>query len=222
MSASTRKPTPGRKSAVATSTRRPDSSCALQVEPHLEFAPLTPECWQDLEKLFGPIGACGGCWCQWWKRSAQEYRRSSNEANRRALKASVDQGATPGFIGYVGGEPIAWCAVEPRESYPRLQHSRSLKPVDGKPVRSMTCLFVKAGHRRKGLSLRMIEAAKGFVAGRAGQLLEAYPRENFNGANAMWTGVAATFREAGCVEVTRGASGRPIMRFELAPIRSTP
>src|SRR5262245_14820805 len=25
--------------------------------------PLTPERWPDLEQLFGPRGACAGCWC---------------------------------------------------------------------------------------------------------------------------------------------------------------
>ena len=30
--------------------------------PNLEFYPLTPDRWPDLEALFGPRGAVGGCW----------------------------------------------------------------------------------------------------------------------------------------------------------------
>ena len=31
------------------------------------ISPLTPERWNDLEALFGPHGASGGCWCMYWR-----------------------------------------------------------------------------------------------------------------------------------------------------------
>ena len=31
--------------------------------------PLTPDRWDDLEALFGPRGAYGGCWCMFWRVS---------------------------------------------------------------------------------------------------------------------------------------------------------
>ena len=34
---------------------------------------LTPELWPQLEKLFGPNGACGGCWCQAWRIEKGEH-----------------------------------------------------------------------------------------------------------------------------------------------------
>jgi GNAT superfamily N-acetyltransferase len=184
----------------------------------LEFAPLTPKRWPDLAQLFGPNGACGGCWCQWFKRSTDEFKRMKGGANRRAFKREVDAGARPGLIAYDAGQPVGWCAVQPREAYPMLARSRTLAAVDDRSVWSITCLFVKAGHRRKGISLALIEAAKDFVAARGGRLLEAYPkdpRSGFNGANSMWTGVASTFRAAGFHEVARRSPIRPIMRFEL-------
>jgi len=70
----------------------------------------------------------------------------------------------------------------------RLAVSRALPPVDGRPVWSVTCLFVKAGHRRNGLSLAMLEHAKRFAAERGGRLLEGYPRDpsgGFPGASAL-------------------------------------
>lgn len=39
-------------------------------DPHeisLVFHPLTAEAWSDFEELFGRRGACGGCWCMWWR-----------------------------------------------------------------------------------------------------------------------------------------------------------
>ncbi len=182
----------------------------------LAFHPLTQDRWPDLEQLFGPNGACGGCWCMWWKLDRKDYGRGQGAGNKRKLKASVRRGVEPGFIAYRDGSPIGWCAVEPREKYPVLARSRALAPVDQEPVWSVTCLFVKAGHRRRGLSEALLKHAARFVAERGGRLLEGYPRDTrFSGANAMWTGVARTFVNAGFAEVARRTPTRPIMRLTL-------
>ncbi|HUP01152.1 MAG TPA: hypothetical protein VM737_06485, partial [Gemmatimonadota bacterium] len=47
--------------------------------------------------------------------------------------------------------PIGWCAVAPREDYPRLERSRILKPVDEASVWSITCFFIARTHRGQGL-----------------------------------------------------------------------
>jgi GNAT superfamily N-acetyltransferase len=154
----------------------------------------------------------------WWKRSSQDFRRLKGASNRRSFKAIVDRGDVPGFLAYEDGQPIGWCAVEPRDRYPGLARSRTLAPIDQTPVWSVTCLFVKAGHRRKGLSLTMLEQAKRFVAARGGRLLEGYPKDprgDFPGANSAWTGIASTFTQAGFAEAARRSPTRPIMRFEL-------
>ena len=39
----------------------------MRDELALEFHPLTPDRWADLEALFRPRGAVGGCWCMWWR-----------------------------------------------------------------------------------------------------------------------------------------------------------
>jgi GNAT superfamily N-acetyltransferase len=184
----------------------------------LTFRPLTPDRWSDVVELFGPNGACGGCWCMWWKRSAEDFRSKKGASNRRTFKTIVDRGDVPGFIAYESDHPVAWCAVEPRARYPGLARSRSLAPVDDALVWSITCLFVKAGHRRCGMSLAMLEHAKRFVAERGGRLIEGYPKDSgsFPGANSMWTGAASTFRRAGFTEVVRRTPTRPIMRIEVA------
>lgn len=185
----------------------------------LRFDPLTPERWGDAVELFGANGACGGCWCMWWKRSAEEFRNKKGAPNRRSFKAQVDRGDVPGFLAYKGERPVAWCAVQPRERYPGLARSRTLAPIDDVTVWSLTCLFVKAGHRRAGLSLAMLEYAKRFVASRGGRLIEGYPKDSKSGfpsANSMWTGVASTFLKAGFTEVARRTRTRPIMRIDVS------
>ena len=58
----------------------------------LEFHPLTAERWGDHERLFGERGACGGCWCMWWRLTHSESMKQRGEGNRKALKNIVGFG----------------------------------------------------------------------------------------------------------------------------------
>ncbi len=103
----------------------------------ITVSPLTVERWDDLERLFGDNGACGGCWCMWWKQTGSEFERMKYEQNRQAMHLLVESGRVPGLLAYVNDVPVGWCAVEPRENYPRLSRSRTLKKVDDTPVWSV-------------------------------------------------------------------------------------
>jgi hypothetical protein len=59
------------------------------------FHPLTPQRWPDFEKLFGPRGATGGCWCMYWRLTRAQYEEQHGELNRRNIKALVDTGKYP-------------------------------------------------------------------------------------------------------------------------------
>jgi hypothetical protein len=110
--------------------------------PALAVHPLTPDRWDDFERLFGPRGACGGCWCMTPRLSRAEYERPKGARNRRSMKALVDAGAEPGLLGYDAREPVAWLAIAPRAEYRGLARSRVLKPVDDRPAWTIACLFV--------------------------------------------------------------------------------
>ena len=116
----------------------------MPVHPRLavECHPLMPERWPDLERLFGPRGACGGCWCMWWRLPRAEFLAGKGEENRQVFRHLVDSGETVGLLAYVDGIPAGWCAVASRAAYPALARSRILKPVDETPVWSVTCFFV--------------------------------------------------------------------------------
>src|SRR5512147_2278405 len=128
-------------------------------DKELHFFPATPDRWKDLESLFGERGACGGCWCMAWRLSASDFDKNKGEKNRAAFKAVVRKGREPGVLAYADGDPIGWCAVAPREEYPRLERSRVLARVDDQAVWSITCLFVKKQFRNHGVSAQLIEAA---------------------------------------------------------------
>jgi hypothetical protein len=108
----------------------------------LEFSPLTSDRFSDFERLFGPRGATGGCWCMFWKLRGKAYGENTGEPAHQMQKSIVDSGTVPGLLAYADGAPIGWIAVEPRGAYERLAHSKVLKPVDEQEVWSVPCFFV--------------------------------------------------------------------------------
>jgi GNAT superfamily N-acetyltransferase len=187
-----------------------------------DFYPATPERWADLEALFGPRGACGGCWCMVWRLPRQEWEAGKREKNRRALKTIVETGTEPGVLAYVGGKPAGWCAVAPRADYPGLARSRVLKPIDDTPVWSVSCFFIGKEFRKQGLSVALLRAVVDFVKKRGGAVVEGYPVEPYSEsmpAAFAWTGTVAAFRKAGFKEAARGSPKRPIMRYQIGKNR---
>jgi len=184
----------------------------------LEFHPLTTERLPAFEALFGARGACGGCWCMYWRQTYSEFEREKGSGNRRSIKAIVESGEVPGILAYLRGEAIGWCAVAPRDSFPRLERSRVLKRIDESPVWSITCFFVDKSHRNRGLTVRLLGAATEYVRGQGGEILEGYPVEPKKDRTPdpfAYTGLASAFRNAGFSECARRSETRPIMRIRL-------
>ena len=183
----------------------------------LTFHPLTQKLWRDFELLFGRNGACGGCWCMYWKLRGREYSENTGDTARQMQKSIVDSGVSPGLIAYSDGYPVGWIAVEPREVYPKLAYSRILKPVDEQPVWSITCFFVPRKHRRIGLSIEMLRGAVDYVAKHGGKIVEGYPVDvkKKEAAPFIFTGTASAFRKAGFTEVARPAPARPVFRYMI-------
>jgi GNAT superfamily N-acetyltransferase len=181
--------------------------------------PLTPDRWGDLETLFGPRGACGGCWCMVWRLPRKDFVNGKGAGNRAAFRNIVRHADTPpGILGYLDGEPVGWCAVAPREQFPFLERSRVLKRVDERPVWSVSCLLVHKKHRRKAITVELLRSAVDFVRRRGGRFVEGYPidpsKADVPGVFA-WTGLASAFLKAGFHEVARHSETRPIMRCEI-------
>jgi len=182
--------------------------------------PATKSRWTDIELLFGERGACGGCWCMFWRVPRKQYEANKGGKNKRAFQKIVTNDEKPGIIAYRGKEPIGWCAVAPRYVYIGLERSRILKPVDDNPVWSVSCLFVRKDYRRQGVSSVLLRAAVEFAARRGAKIVEGYPAEPANTKMAdafLWHGVPSAFLAAGFEEVVRRSQSRPIMRYVIEP-----
>lgn len=193
---------------------------AVEKRPQkLTFHPLTPARWADLETLFGERGACGGCWCMFWRQTRAEYEKKKGAGNRRAFKKIVESGKAPGILAYADGAPVGWCAVAPRTDYSTLGRSRVLAPVDERVVWSVPCFFVARPFRRRGLTVELLRAAVDFARRKGAKIIEGYPveaRKDKMPDVFAYTGLPSAFRRAGFVEVVRRSRTRPIMRYFVA------
>ena len=183
-----------------------------------KIAAATPSKWADIEKLFGERGACGGCWCMFWRIPRKQYEADKGSPNKKSLRQIVASGQKPGIIAYAGKEPIGWCAVAPREHYVGLERTRVLKPVDDQPVWSISCLFVKKEYRRQGVSAELLRGAVDLAKRQGAKIVEGYPVEpsmQNMPAPFLWLGIPSAFIAAGFEEVARRSKSRPIMRYMI-------
>lgn len=182
----------------------------------IKYLPVTPDRWEDLEKLFGPNGACGGCWCTWWRLSRKEFSAFSYEEKKNVLRTLVQSGKVPGLIALVEGLPAGWVSVGPREDFPSLERSRVLKRVDGQPAWCINCFFIDRHYRHIGLMSGLIQAAVTFAREQGASIIEAYPVEPHEGSDSgsLYYGVVSTFQAAGFVEAARRSEHHPVMRFK--------
>ncbi len=180
-----------------------------------KFLPLAFERWKDIEILFGEHGACAGCWCMYWRESHKVFDQKKGEGNRIAFKRLVKGKEQTGIVAYDKKTPVGWIAFAPREQYARLETSKILKAVDDKPVWSVVCFFIEKNHRRKGLTVELLNEAAKHTKKNGGKILEGYPidpdTDNYAPVFA-YTGLASAFRKAGFTEAARRSDKRPIMR----------
>jgi|SRR5262245_15805543 len=180
----------------------------------LTVRPLTPDRWPALEDLFGPRGACSGCWCMYWRIGAA-YRKRPGEKNKAAFRAIVQQGPPPGLLAFDGKVPVGWCQLTPRDALPWLDRAWRLRRVDDQPVWSISCLYVRKGYRRKGVTSALIAAAVKAAKRANAPALEAYPLDADKTPSASSTGFESTYAKAGFKTVARHVPPRPIMRHDL-------
>ncbi len=181
----------------------------------LEFKPLTTATWLDFETLFGPRGACAGCWCMYWRTPRKEFSKNQGEPFRLAMKKIVDSGKVPGLLAFAGGKPVGWISIAPREEFVLLETSKVLAPVDDQPVWSIVCFFIAHKYRKQGLMLPLIKAAVDYAKSKGAKIVESYPMDPYKhlGGISAYVGITPIFIKAGFKEAARRSEHHPVMRY---------
>ena len=194
----------------------------------LSIAPANQAACEDLQTIFGSRGTGHVCQCQRYKLAPRESFGSVPVEERAfRLREQTDCGnpdseSTSGLVAYLDGEPVGWCAVEPRPAYIGLVRvfrvpweGRHEDKVD-EGVWAVTCLFTRAGYRKHGISRAMAGAAVDFARSQGARAIEAYPITTKNVIDEeLHVGTPATFLAAGLTEVSRPTKRRLVMRIDF-------
>ena len=183
----------------------------------ITFRPVTPENWDDFETLFGPRGACAGCWCMYWRTPRKDFSKNQGEPFRLAMKKLVGSGTVPGLLAYDGEKPIGWISIAPREEFILLETSKVLAPVDDQLVWSIVCFFIAHKYRKQGLMLPLIKAAVDYAKSKGAKIVEGYPMDPYKrlGGVSAYVGITPVFLKAGFHEAARRSENHPVMRFTI-------
>jgi GNAT superfamily N-acetyltransferase len=197
-------------------------------ESAVSVVPANEASWEDLLTVFGTRGAGARCQCQRYKLRAREsFASFPAEERAHRLRQQADCGhpesdTTSGVVAYLDGEPVGWCAVEPRTAYEGLlRHYRV--PWEGRAedkaddsVWAVTCLFTRAGFRKRGVSRALAHAAMDFARERGARAIEGYPITTKNViAEELHVGTEGVFADAGFIEVSRPTLRRVVMRVDF-------
>jgi GNAT superfamily N-acetyltransferase len=209
---------------------RPRQQVGPNTSTSLSIVPANEASLEDLRAIFGTRGYAAYCQCQRYKmRSWAEWRSLNVWGRMERLQGQTHCGfpsspTTSGLVAYLDGEPVGWCAVEPRTAYARLL--RTPVPWTGRTedkadesVWAVICFITRAGFRRRGVSRALARAAVDFARGRGARALEGYPMLTEPGQDVTWgelnVGSRSIFADAGFTEVSHPTLRRVVMRIDF-------
>jgi GNAT superfamily N-acetyltransferase len=197
----------------------------------LTIVPANQASWEDVRAVFGERGDAHVCQCQRYKlQPGEAFKKVPIEERAHRLRMQTECGhpgsrTTSGLVAYLDGEPVGWCAIEPRTAYFGLMRNfkvhwdgRSEDKTDD-TVWSVTCFVTRAGYRRRGISRALARAAVDFARERGARAVEGYPMLVEPGQNVIWgelhVGTRSIFDEAGFEEVSHPSKRRVVMRIDF-------
>ena len=191
----------------------------------LRIVPANGASADDVDAVFAS-GDPARCRCQWFKVRYADWgglpvpeRAARLRAQTRCGEPEAD--TTTGLVAYLAGQPVGWCAVEPRTAYPRLLTAKvpwagRNEDRNDETVWAVTCFVIRSDYRRRGVSRALTRAAVRYAQDRGARALEAYPVVDGASNNAdRFVGIEGVFADAGFLPVSRPTHHRVVMRHDL-------
>lgn len=184
--------------------------------------------WEDVRTVLDSRADGRRCSCQRWKmQPGESWASVGAEALAARLREQVgcddpDATTTAGLVAYLDGEPVGWCAVEPRSVYGRLLRNARV-PWDGRDedrsdagVWAVTCVLTRARYGGRGIATALAAAAVVHARRSGARAVEAYPMTTTAALPVeMHLGTVAMFAAAGLRPVVPPTARRVVMRLEL-------
>lgn len=188
-----------------------------------EIVDLTDVTWPLFERLLGPDGLQGGCWCAFFRMTGPGFRAADPGLRQQVVRDAAAEGSPIGLLALDGGEPIGWVAVSPRDDLPRLRRSVIAAPPAGTEVLpgtwAVTCFHVPRARRGGGLTGELLHAATHRAIALGARVVEGYPVEpdGHRTPGDLYHGSLSTFLAEGYELVERRGAARALVRYLPAP-----
>jgi GNAT superfamily N-acetyltransferase len=155
----------------------------------------------------------------WWRvpKGGKAWEEAKGARNRTRFRKLFRAGEVHGVLAFSGDEPVGWCSLGPRDSFPRLQTVKALRGEAPEGTWAIVCFFIPSRWRGRGVATALLRAAKLLAFERGARIVEGYPvvpskpPEKVPAAFA-WTGVPELFARTGFRQVVRSETTRPIFR----------
>ena len=192
------------------------------------IVPANEASWGDLQAIFGRRGDPSRCWCQRFKMAPGESWANVGAAQHAfRLRTQTqcghpDSDTTSGRVAYLDREPVGWCAVEPRNAYPRMLRNNRV-PWEGRSedkadssVWAVTCFVTRRGFRRQGIADALASEAVEFARQSGARAVEGYPMTTKDALlGELHVGTRGMFIAAGFMQVSQPSVRRVVMRIDF-------
>ena len=189
----------------------------------LRIVPVSEADWDDVAAVFGDRGPGSRCWCQRYKLfPGESFASLGPDVLAGRMREQTESGS--GLVAYLRDEPVGWCAVEPRPAYHgllrktfRIHWEGRDEDRDDESVWSVTCLYARAGYRKRGVARALAEAAVEHARAQGARAVEAYPIvvKNVIGEE-LHVGTESVFADAGMTVVSHPSKRRVVMRLDFS------
>ncbi|WP_076262780.1 GNAT family N-acetyltransferase [Intrasporangium flavum] len=188
-----------------------------------EVRPATADRFDDVATMLGPKNPDSTvCWCLSHRLPSKQSRSLLGAARGEYVRDLCGRDVAPGVLAYDGDTVVGWAAIAPRAELP-FERSRLIPHVDDLPVWSAWCIRVRSGHRRRGISLPLLEGAVAYAREHGAPAVEGYPVDNHGqkvDQTMAYVGTRGLFERAGFTKAadTDSISGgfpRVVMRRDL-------
>ena len=140
------------------------------------------------------------------------------------LHRYVTKSTPGGILAYRDGTVIGWCSIAPRQTYERLNRSRTIPRIDDQNTWSLVCFYISKQEQGQRLSGELLKAAVEYAVSWGAEVVEAYPVDPDRDQDGNWQpaksyrfmGYRSTSEKAGFQEVTPAGGKRTIMRLPTA------
>lgn len=176
--------------------------------------------WPVVERLFGANGACGGCWCMYWRlpQGGRLWEENKGDKNRRAMEKLVSGGRVHACLAFAGDDPAGWCCLGPRADFPRIERTKALATEWSPKTWSVVCFYIPARWRHRGVATALLKHAVSVARDHGAAELEGYPVRSTKSEVAeipaafAWTGIVPLFERCGFKKATDSGQSRDVYR----------